>query len=154
MSSILESLCRLVSLTENCFMCAFFYMSLSCHCRTLLPFACSHDSLSRSLSCTRVAIPTILNFEIRTALLLRPSSSAFTFCSCLLFDLASYLVVSGHASTQTCVCTDRPVYTSGGAILLSLSRASSTPGTVSSAAAHDPFFRVVSLHLASDLLVD
>ena len=41
------------------------------------------------------------------------------FCSCLSFDLASCLVVGGHASTQTCVCTDRLVYTSGGAILLS-----------------------------------
>ena len=58
-------------------MCAFCYMNFSSHCRTLLPFACSNDFLS--LSCTRVAIPTILNCAIRTVFLVRPSSSAFTF---------------------------------------------------------------------------
>ena len=39
--------------------------------------------------------------------------------------------------SDLCVCTDRPVYTSGGAILLSLSHTSSTPGAVPSAASHD-----------------
>ena len=76
------------------------------------------------------------------------------FCSCLLFDLALCLEVSGHAATQTCVCTDRPVHTSGGAILLSLSCAFSNPGAVPLAATHDSFSQVLSLHLPSDLLVD
>ena len=73
------------------------------------------------------------------------------FCSCLLFDLPLCLVVSGNASTQTCVCTDRPVHTSGGAILLSLVFQ----------ALLAPFRQLplmtlsrVSLHLAPDLLVD
>ena len=76
------------------------YMSLSCHFHTLLPCTCVDDScVSLSLACTRAAFPTFPNF----------ASSSF-FCGSVFtpaavstaFDLALYLVVSGHASTQTC----------------------------------------------------
>ena len=76
------------------------YMSLSCHFHTLLPFTCVDEScVSFSLACTRAAFPTFLNF----------ASSSF-FCGSVFapaavsadFDLALCLVVSGHASTQTC----------------------------------------------------
>ena len=60
-----------------------------------------------------------LNLSLTVCMTNRLSCEAF-FGSCLSFDLASCLVVSGHASTQTCVCTDRPVYTSGGALQLPL----------------------------------
>ena len=63
------SLCRLTSLTEICASSAArfarSYMSLSCHFHTLLPFTCADDS-RLSLSCTRAAIPTILNFAVNS----------------------------------------------------------------------------------------
>ena len=102
------SLCRLTSLAEIfCFMCCAF--------RTLLPFTCS-DDFSLRLSCTR-ASPLILNAASSSSCEVSPKY--LHFCSCLSFDLASCLVVGGHASTQTCVCTDQLVTTSGGATLLS-----------------------------------
>ena len=79
-----------------------------CHFRTLLPFACSHDFLSlvivtcfamsfalRSaaiarlvldaslLHCTRVAIPTLLNFAVHSFFWVRTLSTfTFPFCCC------------------------------------------------------------------------
>ena len=49
-----------------------------------------------------------------------PRRSRWTGATVRYFTLASCLVVSGHSSIQTCVCTDRPVYTPGGAKLLCL----------------------------------
>ena len=113
------SLCRLTSLPEIFASCAARFARLSCRCHTLLPFTCADDS-SLSLSCTRAAIPTILHFAIRTVFLVRPSSSAFTFCTCLFFFSLTWLCASWSTGTPRLrhVCTDRPVYTSGGALLV------------------------------------
>ena len=106
--------------------------------------------LSLSLACTR-APPTVVNFALRTVFLVRLSSSAFTL---LQLSCWTWLCASWSAGTPRLryVCTDRTVYTSGGAF--SLSRASSTSGTVSSAAVHDCSSWILSSHLASDSLVD
>ena len=80
------------------------YLSLSCHFHTLLAFTCADDS-SLSLSCTRAAFPTLLNFAVQSFFWVRLPVSAFTPADDLplLSDLAQRLVVSGHTSTQTCV---------------------------------------------------
>ena len=92
------SLCRLTSLTEIFASCAGrfarCYISLSCHCRTLLVFTCSDDSCV-SLSCTRAAIPTIMNFVIRTVFLVRPSRgqrARLDSHMCALIDRSTRLV--------------------------------------------------------------
>ena len=58
-----------------------------------------------SLSCTRAAFPTLLNFAVQSFFWVKLPVSAFTPADDLplLFDLAQRLVVSGHTSTQTCV---------------------------------------------------
>ena len=101
------SLYRLTSLTEifaSCAArCARCYVSLSCHIQTLLPFTCADDS-SLSLSCLHAGVHTSLKFAVQSFFLDEASCECLHSCSCFFFcDLASYLVVSGHASTQTCV---------------------------------------------------
>ena len=103
------SLYRLTSLTEIFASCAERFARCYFPSRVLMTLV--------SLVCTWER-PTVVNSERSSC---QASSEYLYFCSCLLFDLALCLVVTGHASTQTCVCTDRQVQTSGGAILLSLS---------------------------------
>ena len=64
-------------------------MSLSCHFHTLLPFACAGDS------CFSLARGRHHDFEFCGSVFTTAAVSAA-------FDLALCLVVSGHASTQTC----------------------------------------------------
>ena len=138
------SLCRLTSLTEIFASCAArfarYFLSLSCHFHTFLPFTCA-DGSCVSLSCTRAAIPTILNFADQSFLWVRVPLSAFTPAAALLFSL-TWLCASWSAGTPRLrhVCTDRP--------------STHLVGTDSSAAAHDSFSWILSLHLASDSLVD
>ena len=80
---------------------ALSYMSFSCHFHTLLPFTGADDSC---LSLARGRRPTVDSaFLLRMRLPLGLPLSVLHSCSCFFFsDLALCLVVSGHASTQTC----------------------------------------------------
>ena len=117
------SLCRLTSLTEIVASCAARFarcnMSLSCHFHTLLPFTCADDSCF-SLSCTRAAMPTILNFADQSFFCVRLPLNAFTPAAALLFSL-TWLRTSWSAGTPRLrrVCADRPVCTSGGCLCTS-----------------------------------
>ena len=118
------------------------------HC--VVPWFVWHCWLSSSLaslvSLLHAGVPTIVNSAM-SLLVLRyrlslgeACSERLHSCSCFLFfffDLALFLVVSGHASTQTCAqgSTGLHVWWS----LSALSRASRTSGITFSAAAHDCF---------------
>ena len=113
------SLCRLTSLTEIFASCTARFarccMSFSCHCRTLLPFTCADDSCF-SLSCTRAAIPTTLNFADRSFIWVRLPLSAFIPAAALLFSLTWLYASWSVARRPRHLCTDQLVYTSGGAL--------------------------------------
>ena len=93
------------------------YMSLSCHFHTRVLMTL-HVCLM-TLACTRAAFPTFLNF----------ASSSF-FCGSVFtpaavsaaFDLALCLVVSGHASTQTCAQGSTGLHVWWSLLALSLTR--------------------------------
>ena len=72
-------------------------LCLSCHFRTLLPFTCVDDSCLSVMHAGH-------DLEFRGLSLVRLALSAFTpaTASSFFFDLTLCLVVSGHASTQTC----------------------------------------------------
>ena len=114
------SLCRLTTPTEIFASCAArfarCYVSLSCRFHTFLPCTCADDSCL-SLSCTRSALPTVLNFADQSFFWVRLLLSACTPAAALLFSL-TWLCASWSAGTPRLrhVCTDRPVYTSGGAL--------------------------------------
>ena len=80
-----------------------------CHCHTLLPFACDDDSCLCLV--LHVGVPTLLN----------SASSSFTWFTFAAVFLLTWPRASWSAGTPRLrrVCTDRPVYTSGGAKLLS-----------------------------------
>ena len=75
-------------------------MSLSCHFHTLLPFTCAGGSC---LSPTRGRPHGCEFCEISSFFCVRPGIT-LRFLQLSSFDQASCLVVSGHSSTQTCVC--------------------------------------------------
>ena len=85
-------------------------------CHTPLPFGCADDSCLCLV--LHVGVPTLLNSASSSFTWLRPPRSAFTFA-------AVFLLTSPRASWSAGtdrlrrVCTDRPVYTSGGDKLLS-----------------------------------
>ena len=98
-------LCRLTSLTENFASCAAHFarcnMSFSFvtsaryfPSRVLMTFVSLCHARGRHHGC---------EFCCTVFLLDEASCECLHSCSCFFFDLASYLVVSGHASTQTCV---------------------------------------------------
>ena len=61
-----------VSLAKN--------LCFSCHCHTLLSFTCSDDFLSLSLACMRAAVPSFLNFAVRSSFCwMRPQENADPF---------------------------------------------------------------------------
>ena len=80
-----------------------------CHCHTLLPFACDDDSCLCLV--LHVGVPTLLN----------SASSSFTWFTFAAVFLLTWPRASWSAGTPRLgrVCTDRPVYTSVGAKLLS-----------------------------------
>ena len=80
-----------------------------------------------------------LEFGGTVFLWVRLALSAFTpaAASSLFFDLALCLVVSGHASTQTCAQGSTGLHVWWSLLALFLTRAFRTSGTISSAAVHD-----------------
>ena len=60
-----------------------------------------------SLSVLHAGVPTHLNFERSSC---EASSEYLYFCSCLSFDLASYLVVSGRLDSDMCALIDRSAH--------------------------------------------
>ena len=155
-SSILVSLCRQVSLTEIIASCAArfarCYMSLCCRYHTLLPFTCADDSCL-SLCHARGRLHGGEFCETY-------SLSCDAFFECLHLFAVVFCLTRLYASWSAGTPRLRPVC----ALIdrstrlvepyCSLSHTSSTPGAVPSAASHDSFSRVLSLHLASYLLVD
>ena len=62
----------------------------------------SRGLMTFSLSCTRAAFPTLLNFVATSGEALSECLNSGSAALLFDFDLASCLVVSGHFSTQTC----------------------------------------------------
>ena len=101
-------------------------LCLSCPFRTLLPFTCVDDSCL-SLSVMHSGGRTHgLEFCGTVLLWVRLALSAFTpaTASSLFFDLALCLVVSGHASTQTCAQGSTRLHVWWSPLALFLTRAS------------------------------
>ena len=86
------------------------------YCHTLLPFACADDSCLCLV--LHVGVPTLLNSASWSFTWLRLPQSAFTFAA---VSLLTWPRASWSAGTPRLrrVSTDRPVYTSSGAKLLS-----------------------------------
>ena len=84
--------------------------------RRILPFACADDSCLCLV--LHVGVPTLLNSSSSSFTWLRPPQSAFTFAAVFLLTWPRASWSAGTPRLRR-VCTDRPVYTSGGAKLLS-----------------------------------
>ena len=113
-----------VSVSVSFAPCARSYMSLSCHFHTLLRFTCADDS---SLVLAR-GRPHDCEF----------CGSVFTPAAVsAAFDLALCLVVSGHASTQTCAQGSTSLHVWWSLLALILTRASRTSDITFSAAFHE-----------------
>ena len=121
-------------------------MSFSCHCRTLLPFACSHDFFSLSVMHAGGHSHDLEFFDTY-----RLCCEAFFECFQLFAAVFCLTYASWSAGTPrltpVCALIDRSTRLVEPYCSLFLSRASSTPGAVPSAASHDSFSRVLSLHL-------
>ena len=76
--------------------CYLIFFLVTCVARYFL----SRVMMTFSLSVLHAGVPTHLNSAIHTIFLLREAS---TGCGSVFSDLAFYLVVGGHASTQTCL---------------------------------------------------
>ena len=88
-----------------------------CHCHTLLPFACA--DVSCLCLVLHVGVPTLLNSASSSCTWLRPPQSAFTFAAVFLLTWPRASWSAGTPRLRR-ACTDRPVYTSGGATLCTL----------------------------------